>query len=166
MISQTGEYALRAVVYLAQRPIDQTLSAQQISEGTKVPVGYLQKILRMLSRAGLLSAQRGAGGGFALTKLPSAISVLEVLNAVESGISRIERCPLGIKGHTKLCALHCLLDAQLANTERVFASTSIEEILSDLGRVRPLCEQSGPIIPVGVEAPKGSVKNGSDCQAD
>lgn len=150
VINQTGEYALRAVVFLGQRSSDQAVSAQEISDGTKVPVGYLQKILRMLSRAGLLSAQRGTGGGFALTKLPSAISILEVLKAVDASVTRIERCPLGIKGHTKLCALHCLIDAQLANTERVFASTSIQDILSNLAENRPLCEQRPAAVEVAV----------------
>lgn len=140
MISQTGEYALRAVVYLAQRPPDQSFSAQQISEGTKVPVGYLQKVLRMLSRAMLLTAQRGTGGGFALTKLPSAITILEVLKAVDSGVQRIERCPLGIKGHTQLCALHRMLDEQLANTERVYATTYVADVVGTLDPIRPLCD--------------------------
>lgn len=150
MISQTGEYALRAVVFLGQRPPDESVSAQEISEGTKVPVGYLQKILRMLARAGLLSAQRGTGGGFALTKVPSAVSVLDVLQAVDAGVQRIERCPLGIKGHKSLCALHGLLDGQLANAERVFASTSIQDILSDLGESRPLCRERGSVVDLAV----------------
>jgi len=140
MINQTGEYALRAVVFLGQRSSAQSVSAQEIAEGTKVPVGYLQKILRMLSRTGILNAQRGTGGGFALAKLPSAISILDVLRAVDSGVSRIERCPLGIPGHMKLCALHGLIDAQLANTERVFASTSVQDILNNLTENRPLCQ--------------------------
>lgn len=160
MISQTGEYALRAVVYLAQRPLDQSFSAQQISAGTKVSVGYLQKVLRMLSRAKLLTAQRGTGGGFALTKLPSAITILEVLEAVDSGVERIERCPLGIKGHTELCALHRMLDEQLANTERVYATTYVSDIVGTLDPIRPLCDARA-----GVTAPtrdRAALRGGRD----
>ncbi|MCA9280853.1 MAG: Rrf2 family transcriptional regulator [Phycisphaeraceae bacterium] len=132
MISQTGEYALRAAVFLARHGVDATVSAQQIAERTRIPVGYLQKILRQLSRAHLLSSQRGSGGGFALAKVPSAISVLDVLRAVDADIQRISRCPLGIKGHQKLCRLHRLLDEQYAQAERIFGSTSLLALAEEL----------------------------------
>lgn len=144
LVSQTAEYALRAVVYLAQHT-DGLCIAHDIAEGTKVPLGYLQKILRMLARAGLLTAQRGVGGGFALAKVPSAISVLDVLKAADANVNRIERCPLGIKGHTRLCALHRLLDQEIAHAERTFSSTSIADLIADEGDVRPLCDCSSPV---------------------
>jgi Rrf2 family protein len=142
LITQTSEYALRAVVHLAQRP-DGPSAAQEIAEATRVPVGYLQKILRMLSRAGILNAQRGAGGGFSLAKVPSAIAVLDVLSATDTDISRIERCPLGIKGHTSLCPLHSLLDEQIAGVRNTFASTSIADLLAQDPGARALCSGQG-----------------------
>lgn len=145
MISQTSEYALRAAVYLAARSDDKPASAQEISEATQVPVGYLQKILRMLSRHGILSAQRGIHGGFALAKVPTAISVLEILKASDTQIQRIERCPLGIKGHTKLCTLHRMLDAEMARAEQTFAATSLADLLDGEGGVRPLCDPTGKL---------------------
>jgi len=110
-----------------------------------VPVGYLQKILRMLSRHGILTAQRGSGGGFALAKVPSAISILDVLRASDTFIERIERCPLGIKGHTRLCSLHRMLDAEMARAEQTFASTSLEDLLDGEGGIRPLCDPDGKL---------------------
>lgn len=139
MISQTAEYALRAVVHLAQQPSG-AAAAQEIAKSIQVPVGYLQKILRQLSRARILSAQRGTGGGFALAKVPTAISVLDVLRAVDSGVVRIEKCPLGITGHTSLCALHRLLDEQAAAAERIFAATSLAQLVE--GSERALCRQA------------------------
>lgn len=138
LISQTSEYALRAVVFLAQRE-NGPAAAQDIAAATKVPVGYLQKILRVLSRAGMLNAQRGVGGGFSLAKPPTAISVLDVLTATDTDISRIARCPLGIKGHTRLCPLHRLLDEQIAGVRSAFASTTVAELVSQGGGRRGLC---------------------------
>lgn len=158
MISQTSEYALRAALYLAARPGHAPASAQEISEATRVPVGYLQKVLRMLSRHGILTAHRGTGGGFALAKVPTAISVLDVLRASDTQIQRIERCPLGIKGHTRLCSLHRMLDEELARTERTFASTSLGDLLDGAGGVRPLCDPTGKL-PLTVSAERG--RNGS-----
>ena len=150
MISQTSEYALRASLFLAMRPPEQPASAHEIAEATRVPVGYLQKVLRMMSRHGILTAHRGTGGGFALAKVPSAISVLDILHASDSQIQRIERCPLGIKGHTRLCSLHRMLDAEMARTERTFAATSLADLLDGEGGVRPLCDPKG-VLPVSVQ---------------
>ncbi|GJM18171.1 MAG: transcriptional regulator [Phycisphaeraceae bacterium] len=157
MISQTSEYALRAGVFLAARADDTPASAQEISEAVKVPVGYLQKILRMLSRHDILTAQRGSGGGFALAKVPSAISVLDILRASDTQVARIERCPLGIKGHTRLCSLHRMLDAEMARAERTFASTSLADLLDGEGGVRALCDPAGRL-PVTISAGRGNAK--------
>ncbi len=139
MFPQTAEYALRAAVHLASREDDAPASAHEIAEATKVPVGYLQKILRMMARRGLLTAQRGSGGGFALAKVASAISVLDILEATETAIPRIERCPLGIPGHANLCSLHRLIDQESARMRQTFASTSLADLAADREGTRPLC---------------------------
>lgn len=139
MISQTAEYALRAIVYLAMNP-DCAYTTQQISETTKVPAAYLSKVLQSLAKAQLVKSQRGLGGGFVLTKPPENISVLEVLNAVDP-IQRIRSCPLGLKAHgTALCALHKKLDDATAAIERTFAETTIAEILARPTASTPLVE--------------------------
>lgn len=155
LISQTSEYALRAVVHLAQHNEKGPAAAQEIARATKVPLGYLQKVLRMLARDGILTAQRGVGGGFMLAKVPSAISVLDVLKATDTEVNRIERCPLGIKGHTRLCALHRLLDQEIAHAERTFATTSIADLVSENDDVRPLCQVDG-LTQLGNSAPNSA----------
>tara|TARA_R110000737_G_scaffold2923_8_gene8865 strand:- start:136964 stop:137446 length:483 start_codon:yes stop_codon:yes gene_type:complete len=157
MINQAGEYALRAVVHLARCDANIPASASEIALATKVPQAYLQKILRTLTKHNLLTAQRGMGGGFKLAKLPSAISVLEVLKACDSGPSRIERCPLGIVGHTQLCSLHRLIDQQTAGVESTFASTSIEDLLNDASGSQPLCE-TNPICSKPIQLGSSNIK--------
>jgi len=143
MISQTSEYALRAALFLAAKSENVPASAQEIADATRVPVGYLQKILRLLSRSDIMTAQRGTKGGFMLAKVPTAISVLDVLKAADTPIQRIERCPLGIKGHTNLCSLHRLLDTEMARSERIFAATTLADLLDGAGGIRPLCDPAG-----------------------
>ena len=140
MISQTSEYALRAVVHLAQIGHGPAV-ASDIATATRVPLGYLHKILRMLAKDGILLAQRGSGGGFALAKLPSAISVLDVLRATDTVVGRIERCPLGIPGHTSLCSLHHMLDEAIAETAARFAATSIADLIVPRADIAPLCDR-------------------------
>jgi len=139
MLSQTVEYALRAVVFLAGRQ-DAPQTNEQISAATKVPAAYLSKVLQSLGRAGVVYAQRGVRGGFVLGHAPSKLTILEVVNAVEP-IRRIRTCPLGLQSHgLRLCALHKRLDDAYALVERAFADTTLAEILSKPTKSIPLCE--------------------------
>lgn len=127
MISQTTEYALRAVVYLAQHS-NESWTTQQIADATRVPAGYLSKVLQGLSRFGVVTSQRGRHGGFQLTKPPSEFTVLEVVNAVEP-VQRLKKCPMGIASHTgTLCSLHGTLDEAIGMVEAKFASTTLEDL--------------------------------------
>lgn len=137
MISQTVEYALRAVVFLADRTIPAT--AQEIAEVTKIPAAYLAKVLLALGRANLVESRRGPGGGCLLVKPAAELSVWEVVDAVEP-LQRIRTCPLGLDAHRfRLCPLHKKLDDALAQVERAFRETTIGELLATPSSSRPLC---------------------------
>jgi Rrf2 family nitric oxide-sensitive transcriptional repressor len=139
MISQTAEYALRAVVALAQHH-DKAMVTPQIAKVTKVPAGYLAKVLQTLGRHGLVQSRRGIGGGFTLARDPAEISVLDVVNAVDP-VKRIHRCPLQLGSHQgKLCPLHRRMDEATAHVEQSFAETTIDELLHQPGSSTPLCE--------------------------
>ena len=139
MFSQTTEYALRAVVWLAAHPA-QPQTTQQIAATTRVPAGYLSKVLQALGRANLVNSQRGLYGGFTLTRSADTISVLEVVNAVDP-IQRIVTCPLGLKSHGReLCALHKRLDGAIAHIERAFSESTIADLLAEPSTSHPLCE--------------------------
>lgn len=130
MISQTAEYALRAIVDLAFHH-DESRTTQEVSQATQVPTDYLAKILQDLSRGGLVRSQRGPGGGFSLTRSPASISVFDVLEAVDP-VQRIRACPLGLKAHAKsLCPLHRRLDEAMARVEQVFRKTTIAEVTAE-----------------------------------
>jgi len=138
MLSQTVEYALRAMVLLASSTPDEALGSDAIAERTQAPKGYLSKILRDLVVAGLISSQRGPRGGFMLARPAARISMLDVVNAVDP-IDRIARCPLGNPAHTKLCPLHRRLDDAIASVEREFARTSLAEVIDSGTRDANAC---------------------------
>jgi Rrf2 family protein len=146
MISQTVEYALRAVVYLAdQAPAART--TQQIAEVTRVPPAYLAKVLQSLARAELVHSQRGLHGGFTLTRPAAELTIWDVVDGVEP-LRRIRECPLGLQSHRqRLCPLHKKLDDALAEIERVFRGTTIADVLSEPTTSKPLC--SFPHAPAG-----------------
>ena len=82
LLSDASEYALRAVVWLAQHPREPK-KVRDIAVGTYAAPGYLVKVLQGLAKAGILSAQRGIHGGFTLVRDPAGLSVWEVVNAVD-----------------------------------------------------------------------------------
>ena len=142
MLSQTVEYSLRAIVWLASHSGDPQTN-HQIAGATLVPAGYLAKVMQSLGRGGLVTAQRGKRGGFLLAKPAGEVSVLDVINTVEP-IQRIRTCPLGIAAHgSHLCPLHQRLDAAMAMIEDAFRESSIADLLAEPSRSRPLCRIAG-----------------------
>ncbi len=146
MFSQTQEYALRAVVWMAANSATETVGHLKIAEETLVPASYLSKVLQELTKAGILTSRRGVGGGFRLAIPADKLTVLEVVNAVDP-IRRINTCPLGLKTHAKvLCPLHARLDNAMALVEEALGASTIQEVMSEPGRPLPLLEtpkQSG-----------------------
>lgn len=140
MFSQTLEYALRAMVWLAQHP-GQSHTRQAIAAGTQVPVDYLAKVMRPLAARGLVSASRGLRGGFWLAREPEHIRILDIVDAVEP-IPRIRSCPLGLPSHGReLCALHRRMDDAMAATEKNFRATRLTDLMGGRGsRLKPLCD--------------------------
>lgn len=139
MFSQTVEYALRAVVFLAHEA-PKACTTEQIANATLVPKAYLSKVLQSLARTGIVHSQRGVGGGMTLVKTPAELTILEVVNAVEP-IERIKTCPLGLKSHgANLCPLHRRVDNALAMVEQAFASSTLAEVLAEPTTSHPLCD--------------------------
>src|SRR5262245_13496362 len=138
MTSQTVEYALRAVVYLADQG-QEPRTTQQIAEATKVPAAYLSKVLQGLSRGKLVHSQRGLHGGFTLARAPKDITIWDVVQVIEP-IKRIRECPLGLASHRlRLCPLHKRLAGALALTERAVRATTLAEVLAEPTTSKPLC---------------------------
>ena len=146
MFSQTVEYALRAVVYLARHQATGPVDSQRIAEATQVPASYLAKILQDLARTDILSSKRGVGGGFQLAASPEDLSILDVVNAVDP-IRRINQCPLSLPAHCEtLCPMHARLDESLGQVEKTLRRSTIREMMFDPTRPTPLGEPE-PSIP-------------------
>ncbi|UCE86415.1 MAG: Rrf2 family transcriptional regulator [Deltaproteobacteria bacterium] len=93
-MSQTAEYALRAMVWLAAHSPEEPVRASDLSSGTGIPVHYLSKILRRLVLAGVLTSQKGQGGGFSLARSPEKIRFADILAAVDV-YPTSDRCAFG-----------------------------------------------------------------------
>ncbi len=132
MVSQTVEYALRAMGHLAVCD-GIPATAQSIAALARVPQGYLSKIMRDLVCADLVRSFRGRHGGFVLARPAARISVLDIVNAVDP-IRRIDCCPSANPLHISMCPIHRCLDDALGLMEEKFRSATLLDVL-DASRV-------------------------------
>ncbi|MGN6370272.1 MAG: RrF2 family transcriptional regulator [Phycisphaerae bacterium] len=145
MISQTAEYCLRATLCLAAAA-GKPQTTQQIADATRIPAGYLAKVLQALGRARIVTAQRGLNGGFLLERDPASLSLLEIVRIADPS-RRVSTCPLGIHG-TNLCPLHRQLDDAAATTERILAQRTIAQLLqTPVATPLPLCHNPSGDLP-------------------
>ncbi len=95
LLNQTAEYAFRAMAYLASRAdLDSAVPSAELAEAANIPGHYVSKVMRRLVVAGLVSSQRGHGGGFRLLKEPREISFSTILQATDLD-PRNQRCAFG-----------------------------------------------------------------------
>jgi len=101
-LSSKTHYGLMACHILAVNYPDNAVSASTLESQIAVSGKYLEKIMRMLSRRGIVSANRGASGGYYLSRSPKDISIGEIVRALEDDMEIIEcvkdggkckRCP-------------------------------------------------------------------------
>jgi Rrf2 family protein len=82
-VSAKSDYALRALIEMAARDGDEPVSAEELGRLQEIPLGFLQGILADLRRSGLVMSQRGQYGGWRLATDASAITVADVVRAVD-----------------------------------------------------------------------------------
>lgn len=89
-LSTKGRYGLRALIDLAQYSGEAPVSITSISARQDISERYLEQLMSMLKKAGLVSSVRGAGGGYVLAKDIKEISVGDVLRALEGSLEPVE----------------------------------------------------------------------------
>jgi Rrf2 family protein len=86
-----ADYAVRAAIELAAA--GDLLTAEQIAQSQEIPVNFLENILRDLRRAGLVESRRGQAGGYVLARAPDAITIADVIRAVEGPLANVRGLP-------------------------------------------------------------------------
>ncbi len=97
-LSKKADYALIALKDLALRPAGTSASAREIAERYDIPIELMAKVLQRLARRGLVASHQGTRGGYHLARPATAISVAEVIQAIDGPVmvtacsSDDERC--------------------------------------------------------------------------
>jgi len=128
MLTLTGEYALRALIYLAQHSNACPIPGRRIAESAEIPVKYLSKILGDLVRFGVLDSSPGKTGGFRLRREAQNTTLYEILAPFEQFERR--RCPFGNKecNDRDPCLAHSRWKHVVDTERRFLRETSIYEV--------------------------------------
>ena len=131
MISKTGEYALRAVLRLAEQDDGETVRANELARELGIPSNYLSKILHSLARAGVLHSERGPQGGFRLAHRSDELSLADILTPVDPAILD-QGCLLGRAccSEEDPCAVHDQWKRVREPLLRFFEATTVAEALT------------------------------------
>lgn len=94
-IALRTQYGLRALICLATKRGEGTISGRRIGDFGGIPGKYLEQVMRDLRQGGFVVSRRGKGGGYALAREPEAISLLEVVETFEGSLAGLGRMRVG-----------------------------------------------------------------------
>lgn len=158
-LTKAGEYAVRAILYLASCDREVVVRKAEIAEAMAIPPHFLSKIAQMLARAGLLIIKQGASGGYRLPRPPEKISLLSVIEAVEGQIV-LNDCLTDHQfcGRSERCAVHNVWVTVREVIRSTLADVNFAELAAleggpttgwgrSRGRLFPLSECLGAALP-------------------
>ena len=137
-LSKKSDYALIAMKHLATRPGAASASAREIAEQYDIPIELMAKVLQRLARRGLLTSHQGTRGGYRLSKAASAISVADIIQAIDGPLT-VTACSTEAEncGQFAKCSVR---DPLWRIKDRILASLatcSLAEVAADAVEVPP-----------------------------
>jgi Rrf2 family protein len=131
-ISGTTQYAIRAVLHVAEHGAAEPVRVDDIARALNMPRNYLSKTLHALARAGVLRSGRGPRGGFQLAAAPDALSLARIAAPFDDLGSR--RCLLGRPscGWKSPCSVHARWEEVSNALQAFFRETTIADLLGEV----------------------------------
>jgi Rrf2 family protein len=124
-LTKQGDYAIRTILELASRPPDTVVPVREIAERQEIPLPFLNKIVQVLARTGVVLTIRGNQGGVRLLLPPEKITLRQIVEAIEGPIA-LNQCLLGqgVCSRDNFCRVHQVwMEAQEALLSRLEAVT-------------------------------------------
>jgi len=129
MLTQTADYALRALVYLAHDPDDAYHQTRDLARALNIPANYLGKILQLMGHHQIVESQRGMHGGFRLSRLPEQVRLYDVLHALDALPADPVRPLVTSGGPSELCTLHRRFSAATETYVRFLKETTLADVM-------------------------------------
>lgn len=130
-VSAKADYALRALIEIAERADGTAVSAEEIGRRQDIPHGFLQAILADLRRAGILRSQRGQAGGWRLAGPAAEVSVADVIRAVEGPLVNVSGLrPEEVRYEGNATVLQLVWIAARSSLRDVFEGVTLDHLVS------------------------------------
>ena len=130
VITRATEYAIRTIIYLAKHPKGEIVLKKDICRTQEVTPAFLTKILQPLIKVGIVSSQRGVGGGFLLNRAAEEITLLHILEAEEGPLSLNHRLvEKGVCQRDALCSAHMVWEEAQSSMVAVLQRHNIAELV-------------------------------------
>ena len=134
-LSTRGRYGIQAMYDLAKNAEAGPQSIKAIAEREGIPEAYLEQLIAPLKRAGLVSSTRGAQGGYTLAREPEAITVGDVLRALEGGLNLVECLDEGSTcGKSCACASRIVWMKLRDGLNAIVDGITLQDMISDYNR--------------------------------
>jgi len=129
-ITRETDYAIRCVYYLCSKRGNITM-VDEVAREMEIPKSFLAKILQKLTKASIVKSYRGVKGGFELARDPSAISLLDVVEAVQGAVA-INLCALDDKlcGRSSTCTIHPVWVEVRSEVEKLLRNRTFSELFA------------------------------------
>lgn len=127
--TKTGEYAIRAILFLARQAREKLIMSSEIAKSEEIPAHYLAKILQRMAKYGYVDSYKGRGGGFKITDLALRSSILEIVERVEGPVINL-KCVTGLKecSDENPCPLHEEWSELRNRIYSLISSKSVKEV--------------------------------------
>lgn len=86
-ISRLADYGIVLLTGMARKPLETSWTARDLAETSRLPLPMVSKVLKLLAREGVLASHRGVKGGYSLARHPGAISVADIIRALDGPIA-------------------------------------------------------------------------------
>lgn len=134
MFSKTCEYAIKAMIFVAQKSTDESrIGIKEIAKGTDAPEHFVAKIMQDLSRRKLVHSVKGPNGGFYMDKNDLKTSIADIVKALDGDSIYID-CVLGLKVCSEKCPcpVHFEYKEVKKNLIKMIESSTIEDFKEKL----------------------------------
>ena len=133
MISTRGRYSLRIMLDLAERPQGGYTPMKEVAARQEISLKYIEKILRLLTKAGFIEGVHGKGGGYRLCRAPEDITAGEVLRATEGELAPVSCLECGAKpcSRAAYCKTLPMWKEYYRLTNEYFDNISLAELLGN-----------------------------------
>ncbi len=136
MLSNTAQYALRAMLYLGEHEGAGPVRVDEIAQRLDVPRNYLSKILHTLVKGRVLQSMRGPRGGFSLARPAATITLYDVVAPFDD-IEARRTCLLGRKECSDVtpCIIHEHWKSVATEVAHFFRETRLADVVQDASRL-------------------------------